>query len=611
MQGKIKLVLTGRQWSLITPLLFLLIFGCSKDSEETSDPKKTWTETVELPEPQAISEPEPAPLFAWEDDTRRTSNDFFQNHSSTKLWKWIEGDKHLLEVVETFEDASVTLNIQFANDRELEDLATYALLCSEFLITANGDGPDRRIQFIAKEFEWLKVLENPHSRDHYGKYKKYFRQKNCWLPLFTGSNRTELEKRISNERPKLVFESFPAKTDKKEILADALDQFLQSPSQPPDSALNVLDWARPDEAIEYYLSIYNNGVTKEEVPIIALKAKFREGRLRHSLSHSNYLEVIEEAAKGGLVKAMLFAARSHAKLSKQNPENYSSALFWYWRMSRHHTLDFLVKAYPGHNSDFALRHLSEKYFSEGLEQEDYLDEAQKFEKKVMDSYPSLLFEWYLSMEKRDPLFKTKLGGFYFSGERKAGVSQDKKKGIEYLSAAATQGEHNAVLYLAEYYYEKCQYLFKGKANKENFFKWAKVASSIRISVHGNHMNSNVANAYGHYYLYYAYLKGLGCEKDKDKQRYHLEKAARSGYAKAGETLAKGYENGDLENRNLWKALAWYQWSDPKNTRIKKILDDLRKDPVSLARANELLKQLTLGIGYKKFSAPNSPVEKPQ
>jgi TPR repeat protein len=611
MQGKIKPVPNGRQWIPIASLLVLLIFGCSEESEETSDPQKTWTEPVELPEPKAISEPEPVPLFAWEDDTRILSNDFLQNHSSTKLWKRIKEDRHWIEVVETFEDDSVKLNTQFTNDQELEDLATYVLLCSEFLITTKGDESDRRVQFIAKEFEWLKLLENPRSKDHYGKYKQYFRRKNRWLPLFTGSNRTELEKRMSIEKPRVVLESFPAKTDKKEILANALDQFLQSPSQPPDSALNIFDWAWPDEAIEYYLSIYNNQSPKGEVPLIALKAKFREGRLRHSLSHSNYLKVIEEAADGGLVEAMLFAARSRAKLSEQNTENYSSALFWYWRMSRHRALDFLVKAYPEHNSDVAVRHLPEKYVGIGLEREDYLGEAQKFEQKVMDSSPDRLFEWYLSMEKRDPLFKTKIGTFYFSGQRKAGVSQNKKKGLEYLSAAATQGEHNAVLYLAKYYYEKCQYLIKGKANKENFFKWAKAASSIRISVHGNHMNSYMANAYGHYYLSHAYLKGLGCKKDKDKHRYHLEESVRSGYTKAGEALAKGYENGTWENRNLWKALALYQWSDPKNTRIEKILDDLKKDSESLARANELLGQLTRGIGYKRFSSLPSHLEKPQ
>ena len=601
MQEKINPSLTERQWRLFVPLLLLLISSCTKEAEKTSEPKEVWIEPVVSPEAESIAEPASGPLFAWEDDGRRTSSDFHQYHSTSKLWKQIRQKKLLIDVVETFEDASVKLNTQFTDDRELEELATYVMLCSEFLITAKGSMADRRIQFIAKEFEWLKLLKDPKSKNHYSKYKQYFRQKNRWLPLFTGSNRTELEKRISIEKPRVVLGSFSSKSNKTEILADALDQFLQSPNQPPVSALNVFDWAWPDEAISYYESIYNKSLAKGDVSIKALEAKFREGRLRYSLSHSNYLEVIEEAAKGGLVDAMLFAARSHAKLFEQNPENYTSALFWYWRISRHRALDSLIKAYPRDNSELAARHLLAKYFSLGHEREDYLEEAQKFEQKVMNTSPNRLFEWYLAMEKRDPLFKTKIGTYYFSGERKAGVSQDKKKGIEYLFAAASQGEHNAVLALAGYYYEKCQFLIKGKANKENFFKWAKVASEIQIPVFGNHMNSNVANASGHYYLYYAYLKGLGCKKDKDKQRFHLEKSARLGYAKAGETLAKGYENGTWENRNQWRALAWYQWSDPKNTRIKKILDNLKNDPSSLARANELLRELTFGTGYKRFN----------
>ena len=611
MQLKIELLLKGKTWNLVGTLLFFLVFGCSEKSEEKSDPQKTWTEPVELPELKIISEPKSLPLFAWEDDSRMSSNDFTEKHSSSKLWKRIEEDRGFIEVVETFEDESVKLNKQFTNDQELEDLATFALLCSEFLLTAKDDEPNRRVRFIAQEFKWLKLLENPRFKDYYGKYKQYFRQKNRWLPLFTGSNRTELEKRMAIEKPGEVLKSFPAKTEKKDILATALDQFLKSPSQPPDSALNVFDWAWPDEAIAYYVSIYDNRSPKGEAHLIALKAKFREGLLRHSLSHSNYLDVIEEAARGGLTNAMLFAARSHSKLSELNPRNYSSALFWYWRMSRHRAVDFLIKAYPKDNSEIAANHLSEKYLSLGLEGGDYLDEAQKFEQKVMSSSPVRLFDWYLSMEKKDPLFKTKIGTFYFLGERKARVTQDKKKGLEYLSAAANQGEHNAVLYLAKYYYEKCQYLIKGKENKENFFKWAKAASSIRISVHGNKMNSNVANAYGHYYLSHAYLKGLGCKKDKEKQRYHLEKSARAGYTKAGESLAKGYENGTWEKRNSWKALAWYQWSDPENTKIDKILNDMKKDPVSLAKANELLKELTLGIGYKKFSSLPTGLDKSQ
>ena len=185
---------------------------------------------------------------------------------------------------------------------------------------------------------------------------------------------------------------------------------------------------------------------------------------------------------------MLFAARSHSKLSELNPRNYSSALFWYWRMSRHRAVDFLIKAYPKDNSEIAANHLSEKYLSLGMEGGDYLDEAQKFEQKVMSSSPVRLFDWYLSMEKKDPLFKTKLAHSTF-WRKKSTRNSGQEKGLEYLSAAANQGEHNAVLYLAKYYYEKCQYLIKGKENKENFFKWAKAASSIRISVHGNQMNS--------------------------------------------------------------------------------------------------------------------------
>ena len=103
----------------------------------------------------------------WEDDGRRTSSDFHQYHSTSKLWKQIRQKKLLIDVVETFEDASVKLNTQFTDDRELEELATYVMLCSEFLITAKGSMADRRIQFIAKEFEWLKLLKDPKSKNHY------------------------------------------------------------------------------------------------------------------------------------------------------------------------------------------------------------------------------------------------------------------------------------------------------------------------------------------------------------------------------------------------------------------------------------------------------------
>ena len=38
---------------------------------------------------------------------------------------------------------------------------------------------------------------------------------------------------------------------------------------------------------------------------------------------------------------------------------------------------------------------------------------------------------------------------------------------------------------------------------------------------------------------------------------------------------------------------------------------MKKDPVSLAKANELLKELTLGIGYKKFSSLPTGVDESQ
>ena len=103
-------------------------------------------------------------------------------------------------MVETLEDESVKLNKQFTNDQELEDLATFALLCSEFLLTAKDDEPNRRVRFIAQEFKWLKLLENPRFKD-YMENTSNTSDKNRWLPLFTGSNRTELEKRMAIEKP--------------------------------------------------------------------------------------------------------------------------------------------------------------------------------------------------------------------------------------------------------------------------------------------------------------------------------------------------------------------------------------------------------------------------
>lgn len=465
---------------------------------------------------------------------------------------------------------------------------------------------ESRIKFITKELEWLKALKHEEGKNHYRKFEHYFKQKNRWLPFFIGSNRTYLEKRILSEKPIEVIESFFPKSNEKQILADALNQILLSPSQPPPSALNIFDWAWPDKAIEYYQQIYNSN-SENDTLLKQLEAKFREGIVRNSLSHSNFLLVIEDSAKGGLVKAMLYAARKYAEISDSNPQSALSALFWYWRINRHQSLDFLLEVYPKKKFDFAEDHRVEKYFMIGSDLRGCRDEANKFEQKVMKSSPKLLFDWYLSMQERDPLFKTKIGTFYFSDKRK-GVRKNIDKGLEHLSAAADQGEHNAVLFLAKYYYEKCQYLFKGKANKENFFKWAKTASTIRISPHGNFINSNMANAYGHYYLAYAYLKGIGCEKDKERQKYHLEKSARSGYTKAGETLAKGYETGMWEKKSQWKAFAWYKWSNPKNTRSDKILDNIKNDPVSLAKANELLKELTLDIGNKRFSSLTTGVD---
>jgi hypothetical protein len=63
-----------------------------------------------------------------------------------------------------------------------------------------------------------------------------------------------------------------------------------------------------------------------------------------------------------------------------------------------------------------------------------------------------------------------------------------------------------------------------------------------------------------------------------------------------------------EKKSQWKAFAWYKWSNPKNTRSDKILDNIKNDPVSLAKANELLKELTLDIGNKRFSSLTTGVD---
>ena len=578
--------------------------SCSNETEKVTE-RPDSEQPILTPEsnepaaqlPVAIA---PPPLFGWEKENRRNSRETIPAHSLTKLWKWIEKSTQLVELIESFENSAASLNSQFGYGTALQELSVFKLLCSEFLILAKGETSNRRIRFIAQEFQWLKGLDNPRFKEHYGKYQQYYRQKSRWLPFFIGAKRTALEKRLIAEKPSIVLKHYPSNTDAGKILSATLEQFLKRPTEPPVSALDVFDWAWSKEALQYYVAIYETdaNVRKGLNPsMTGLKAKFREGRLRHSLGQPSYLEVIEEAARGGLPQAMLFAARSHAKLSEKNPRNCSSALFWYWRIKRHRTLDFLAKIYPSQNHDLQTGLFCEN----GFEPNDYIDEAQKYEDTVKDNRPRLLFDWYLSMEERDPLFKTKLGKAYFTGYKAGQVKSNKTKGIEYLSASAIKREPNAVLLLARHYYEKCQFLLKSKTSKDEFFRWANVASKIQIPVAKNGLKANVANAYGHYYLSFAYLKGIGCSKDKTKRWQHLENAARLGYAKAGEELAKGYENGTWGNRSPWRALAWYQWSDPKNARIKKILNDLRKDTEALGKANALLSQLTNGINYRKFN----------